>query len=104
MQMHTFHAPALTRRRLFLLLAACSGSMAGAQTGAGWSAIESRARGQTVYFNAWAGSERINAYLQWVGAELLARHGIKRGAVANPGQRQSKHQTEQQRRPGQAGT
>ncbi len=77
MQMHTFHAPALTRRRLFLLLAACSGGMAGAQTGAGWSVIESRARGQTVYLNAWAGSERINAYLQWVGAELLARHGIK---------------------------
>jgi len=34
------------------------------------------ARGQTVYFNAWAGSERINAYLQWAGAELKARHDV----------------------------
>ncbi len=35
------------------------------------------ARGQTVYFNAWAGSERINAYLQWAGAEVDKRHGVK---------------------------
>ncbi|MEO6623640.1 MAG: ABC transporter substrate-binding protein [Burkholderiaceae bacterium] len=42
-----------------------------------WAAIEARARGQTVYFNAWAGSERINAYLQWAGAELQRLHGIR---------------------------
>jgi putative thiamine transport system substrate-binding protein len=30
-----------------------------------------------VYFNAWAGSERVNAYLQWVAGEVAARHGIK---------------------------
>ena len=42
-----------------------------------WAAIEERARGQTVYFNAWAGSERINAYLQWAGAELQRLYGIR---------------------------
>ena len=27
-------------------------------------------------FNAWGGSERINAYLQWAAAELKSRHGV----------------------------
>ena len=44
---------------------------------AAWERIVRTARGQTVYFNAWAGSERVNAYLQWVAAEVAARHGIK---------------------------
>ena len=42
-----------------------------------WSQFEQAARGQTVYFNAWAGSERTNAYLQWVASEVQAAHGIK---------------------------
>jgi putative thiamine transport system substrate-binding protein len=42
-----------------------------------WSRTAAAARGQTVYFNAWAGSERINAYLQWAAAELLRSHGVK---------------------------
>ena len=32
--------------------------------------IEAEAKGQTVYFNAWAGSEQINAYIAWAGQEL----------------------------------
>ncbi len=42
-----------------------------------WDATLKAARGQTVYFNAWAGSERINAYLQWAAAELLQTHGVR---------------------------
>ena len=42
-----------------------------------WLATERAARGQAVAFNAWAGSEQINAYLQWVGAEVGRRHGVK---------------------------
>ncbi|MDP2096845.1 MAG: ABC transporter substrate-binding protein, partial [Hydrogenophaga sp.] len=42
-----------------------------------WTGIEKAARGQTVYFNAWAGSETTNAYLQWVAAEVQAAYGIK---------------------------
>lgn len=38
--------------------------------------IGKNARGQTVYFNAWAGSEQINAYLQWVAAEVKAAYGV----------------------------
>jgi putative thiamine transport system substrate-binding protein len=41
-----------------------------------WQDIEKTARGQTVYFNAWAGSEQINAYLQWVAAEVKAAYGV----------------------------
>ena len=44
---------------------------------ADWPGIERAARGQTVYFNAWAGSEHINAYLQWAGAEVEKRWGVK---------------------------
>jgi len=48
-----------------------------AQNTAAWSAIESRARGQTVYFNAWAGSERINAYLQWTAQQVQRQFGVR---------------------------
>lgn len=41
-----------------------------------WAEVEKAASGQTVYFNAWGGSETINAYLEWVGAEMLRRHGV----------------------------
>jgi putative thiamine transport system substrate-binding protein len=43
----------------------------------GWARIEAAAKGQTVYMNAWAGSERINAYLQWVAGELAQRFGVE---------------------------
>jgi putative thiamine transport system substrate-binding protein len=68
------------RRTALSLLAASAASVATplfAQTGTAWPAIETKARGQTVYLNAWAGSERINAYLQWAGAQVLQRHGVK---------------------------
>ena len=67
----------LTRRQL-LTLALGSASLAGpvlAQT-SDWAAIEAKARGQTVYFNAWAGSPIINTYVQWAGQEVQQRFGI----------------------------
>jgi putative thiamine transport system substrate-binding protein len=42
-----------------------------------WDATLKAARGQTVYFNAWAGSERINAYLQWAAGELQQTYGVR---------------------------
>ena len=41
-----------------------------------WGEVEKAARGQTVYWNAWAGSERINAHLQWVAAEVKSAHDV----------------------------
>jgi len=42
-----------------------------------WTDTARAARGQTVYFNAWGGSERINAYLQWAAGELQRDFGVK---------------------------
>ena len=41
-----------------------------------WPQTVSAARGQTVYFNAWGGSERINDYISWVGQRVDADFGI----------------------------
>ncbi len=64
----------LSRRR-FLSLAATA-PLARSSWGADWAAIEAEARGQTVYFNAWAGSENVNAYIAWAGGVLQERFGI----------------------------
>jgi putative thiamine transport system substrate-binding protein len=70
--------PSLSRRRSLALLAVAAAAPAlRAQTGTAWSTIEAAARGQKVFFNAWGGSERTNAYLQWVGAEAGRRFGIE---------------------------
>ncbi len=47
-----------------------------AQTPATWPTIEAQARGQTVYFNAWGGSEATNAYIDWAAKEVKARYGV----------------------------
>ncbi len=67
----------ISRRQTLALLGATAASPLLAQTGTPWATIESKARGQTVYFNAWAGSERINAYLQWAVGEVQKRYGVK---------------------------
>jgi putative thiamine transport system substrate-binding protein len=41
-----------------------------------WDAILAKARGQTVYWNAWGGDDRNNAFIAWVGDEVKARYGI----------------------------
>ena len=39
--------------------------------------ITATARGQTVYFNAWGGSDAINRYIQWAGQQVQQRHGVR---------------------------
>jgi putative thiamine transport system substrate-binding protein len=41
-----------------------------------WNDIVAKARGQAVNFNAWAGDEKTNAFIAWVGAEVGRRYGI----------------------------
>ncbi|PSJ62221.1 ABC transporter substrate-binding protein [Pseudaminobacter soli (ex Li et al. 2025)] len=66
-----------------LLLAAISlcgltlQALAGNPDPAKWDEVLAEARGETVYFNAWGGSENINAYLEWAGGELQKRYGVK---------------------------
>lgn len=42
-----------------------------------WKAVTEAARGQTVYFNAWGGSQNINDYIRWAGDKVAAQYGIK---------------------------
>ncbi|EKF20133.1 ABC transporter substrate-binding protein [Nitratireductor pacificus] len=41
-----------------------------------WDEVLAGARGETVYFNAWGGSQNINAYIDWAGGELMQRYGV----------------------------
>ena len=41
-----------------------------------WNEVLAKARGQTVYWNAWAGDEQTNAFIAWVGERVRARHGV----------------------------
>ena len=63
-------------RRAFASLAVLAPFIAPARAAEDWAAIEAQAKGQTVYFNAWAGSPQINAYIAWAGDVLKQRHGI----------------------------
>ena len=67
----------LSRRQSLALLGATLAGTSWGQTAPGWSAMESQARGQKVYFNAWGGSERTNAYIQWAAGEMRARFGFQ---------------------------
>jgi putative thiamine transport system substrate-binding protein len=42
-----------------------------------WPSVLEEARGQTVYFNAWGGSEQINGYIAWAGEQIESKFGIK---------------------------
>ena len=43
---------------------------------AAWKKIETQARGQTVYFNAWGGAPTINAYIQWASTQVQEQFGV----------------------------
>jgi putative thiamine transport system substrate-binding protein len=62
---------------LLLLLAgpAASGLSASARADE-WDTTLARARGQTVFFNAWAGDEAGNAFIAWAGEQVEQRYGI----------------------------
>ncbi|HSF65044.1 MAG TPA: ABC transporter substrate-binding protein [Paracoccaceae bacterium] len=62
--------PALAAAALALTLAA----PAAAQD---WQATLNTARGQTVYWNAWGGDARTNAFIEWVGQETDRLYGVK---------------------------
>lgn len=44
---------------------------------ADWQQTVDAARGQTVYWNAWGGDARTNAFITWVGAETERLYGVK---------------------------
>lgn len=62
--------------RTALFAALLTGTLPGPVLADDWSALENTARGQTVYWNAWAGDERINAYIDWAAGEVAERYGV----------------------------
>lgn len=62
-------------KKLLTLFSACVLSLsASAQS---WQDISDQARGQTVYFNAWGGSQEINQYIRWAGEQLKTQYGVE---------------------------
>ncbi len=61
-------------------LALAAGAESRAETAttdpAGWEAVLDEARGQTVFWHAWGGSDIVNAYIGWVAGEVEARFGV----------------------------
>lgn len=41
-----------------------------------WTQIQAQARGRTVWFHAWGGDPKINAFIAWLGDLAHERHGI----------------------------
>ena len=58
----------------FMLMLATGQSAAMADTD--YEALLERAKGQTVYFNAWGGDDKINAYIRWAGDSIKDRYDI----------------------------
>ncbi len=64
-------------RRLLAVIAAALLLAVGPAAAADWGAVAAKARGQTVYFNAWGGSSKANDYIAWVADEVKGRFGIE---------------------------
>ena len=41
-----------------------------------WALVLAQAKGQEVFFHAWGGDPKINAFIAWVGEEAALRHGV----------------------------
>lgn len=41
-----------------------------------WQSVLANAKGQTVYFHAWGGGDRINDYIAWAGKQVQERYGV----------------------------
>ncbi len=65
-------------RRLgaIVVCALVAGSAQAAAETRPWADIAAAAKGQTVYWNAWAGDERTNAFIAWAGGEVEKRYGV----------------------------
>ena len=64
--------------RLALVLFAAAAALDPNQARAdAWEDTLAEARGQTVFWNAWGGDERINAHIAWIGERVLRDHGVK---------------------------
>ncbi len=63
-------------RTFFTLCLSLCCFVPGASAGDDWGNALEKAKGQTVYWNAWGGDERINAYIAWVGDRVSEDYGV----------------------------
>ena len=49
---------------------------AGSAWAGDWALVLAQAKGQEVFFHAWGGDPKINAFIAWVGEEAAARYGV----------------------------
>jgi len=61
---------------LSLVLLMAASVRAASPDPAQWQSVLSQARGQTVYFHAWAGDPQINGFIVWAGEQLQAQFGV----------------------------
>ena len=59
-----------------IAMIACSPLAAETPAPANWDSVLDSARGQTVYWHAWGGDPRINAFIASVGEDLQSRYGV----------------------------
>jgi putative thiamine transport system substrate-binding protein len=69
------------QRRQFFHLLAMAGALPAlrpraAHSAAGWEAVLSRARGQTVWWHAWGGDPKINDFIAWLAGLAQDRFGV----------------------------
>jgi putative thiamine transport system substrate-binding protein len=69
-------AAAIAMILLIGLASAVPSTAADERPSADWQAVLDEARGQTVYWYAWGGEQRINAYIAWVAGEADRRFAI----------------------------
>lgn len=60
-----------------VLAMGAAAARAGEPDAKNWDGVLAEAKGQTVYWNAWAGEPRINAFIAWAGQQAEARYGVK---------------------------
>lgn len=70
------------RRTLFaclwlILIPSLSHASEPTQSARDWAAIEARAAGSTVYFDAWGGDQAVNRYIAWVSDQVRRRFAIR---------------------------
>ncbi|MBA3324041.1 MAG: ABC transporter substrate-binding protein, partial [Rhodobacteraceae bacterium] len=61
----------------FALIAAFGLASAAPGLAETWDVTLAAAHGQTVYWNAWGGDERTNAFITWVGHQTEQLYGVK---------------------------
>jgi putative thiamine transport system substrate-binding protein len=63
-------------RRAILPLVATLVLAAGSAAAQTWDEVLAKARGQTVYWNAWGGSQQTNDYIQWAAGRVREQFGV----------------------------